>query len=172
MHTALWILVIAAPIGAIDVVYFHMWKFRLFARPQSRREEITHLVREAIVPVIFAVLLSGRPAGTLYWIVAALFLLDALNSLADVMIEPASRAPIGVPPNELAIHFIGTTAMGAAWATYMNAGWPLRNEPTALLTWPVGTFPEFVQPLAIGALGVAVIIFVVETTLVIRYRSV
>jgi hypothetical protein len=170
MHLSLWILFIAGPIGAIDVVYFHMWKFRLFSRAQSRGEEITHVIRGVMVPAVFAVLLLGRPEGTLYWIVAALFFLDTVNSMIDVMIEPKSRAPIGVPPAELAIHFIGTTMMGAAWATYMISGWPARNAQSALIPWPAGTFPEWLAPMAWGALAFGLVLVAVETALVIRYR--
>jgi|GEM_PF-6272107 hypothetical protein len=30
------LLAIAAPIGAVDMLYFHLWKFRLFASPDAR----------------------------------------------------------------------------------------------------------------------------------------
>jgi len=169
MDLSLWILFIAGPIGAIDVMYFHMWKFRLFSRAQSRSEEITHVIRGVMVPAVFAVLLLGRPEGTLFWIVAALFFLDTVNSLIDVMIEPRSRAPLGVPPQELAIHFLGTSMMGAAWATYMISGWPTRNAPSALVPWPAGTFPAWLPTMAWGALAFGLVLVAVETALVIRY---
>jgi hypothetical protein len=172
MHIATWLLFLAGPVGAIDVIYFHLWKFRLYSRPQSRAEELTHIIRGVMVPAVFAVLLIGRPEGTLYWIVAALFFLDTLNSLLDVMIEPRSRAPIGVPPQELAIHFIGTTMMGASWATYMIAGWATRSAPSALIRWPPGTFPPWLPSLAWGALAFGVVLVLVETMLVVRYARV
>lgn len=171
MECALWILIVAAPIGAIDVLYFHLWKFRLFARAQSRNEEITHILRGLVVPAIFAALLIGRPQGHWFWIVAALFLFDTTNSLIDVMIEPASRAPIGVPPAELAIHFIGTTLMGAAWAVYMLTGWATRNAPGALTPWAAGTFPKMLAPMAFGALGGSLVLVVIETALVVKYAN-
>src|SRR5687768_17395285 len=139
MKIALWILLIAGPIGAIDVVYFHLWKFRLYSRPQSRAEEVTHLVRGLAVPAVFAALLLGRPQGTIFWLVTAVFFIDTLNSLIDVMIEPKSRASLGgVPPAEIAVHFIGTTMLGAAWAMFMFDGWTTRNAPSALVPWPAG----------------------------------
>lgn len=169
MHLALWILVIAGPAGAIDVIYFHMWKFRLFSRKQSRWEEVTHISRGFMVPVVFMMLLVGRPEGTLYWIAAALFFLDTVNSLIDVMIEPKSRAPIGVPPQELALHFIGTTMMGAAFVTFMISGWSTRNAPSALVPWPAGTFPDWLAPMAWGGMAFGVLLVLAETALVIRY---
>lgn len=171
MHLALWLLFIAGPIGAIDVLYFHLWKFKLYRRPQSRKEEITHLLRGVAVPAIFALLLLGRPEGRFFWIVAALFFFDTLNSLIDVMVEPASRASFGgVPPKELAVHFIGTSMMGAAWATFMITGWATRNAVSALAPWPSGTFPSFLAPMAWGALGTSVLLVVFEAGLVMKYR--
>ncbi|HYM61300.1 MAG TPA: hypothetical protein VEZ11_10440 [Thermoanaerobaculia bacterium] len=170
MQVALWLLLAAGPIGAIDVVYFHIWKFRLYSRPQSRWEEICHLVRGAVVPAIFAALLLGRPEGAAFWIVAAIFALDTANSLIDTMIEPASRAPIGVPPAELAVHFIGATLMGAAWATFLIAGWPGRNATTAIVRWAAGTLPAWLPPLAWGGLAIGVLLVIFEAGLVARAK--
>lgn len=171
MHLALILLLIAGPIGATDVVYFHMWKFRLYSRPQSVIEEITHLLRGVMAPAIFALLIIGRPQGAFFWIVAMLFFIDTVNSLWDVMVEPRSRAPIGVPPAELAVHFIGTTIMGAAWATFILTGWPTRNAPTALLPWPPGTFPWWFLPMAWGALVISVLLVAFEASLVLRAKA-
>jgi hypothetical protein len=171
MHFVLWILIAAGPIGAIDVIYFHMWKFRLYSRRQSLAEEVTHIVRGFCAPAIFAFLLLGRPEGLFFWVVAALFFIDTVNSLIDVMIEPASRAPIGVPPAELAIHFIGTTLMGAAWVTFMITGWSTRHAPRALVPWAAGTFPAWLVPMAWGAVVGSVLLVMFETTLVARYAA-
>lgn len=132
MDVTLIILLSAAPIGAFDVIYFHLWKFRLFERPESTREEITHILRGFLVPALTGILLIGRPEGTWFWVVLILFALDSLNTLLDVMFEPGSRAPRGVPPSELAVHFVGTTAMGAALAMFILAGWHGRFAAAAL----------------------------------------
>ena len=132
MEVTLLILLSAAPVGAFDVIYFHLWRFRLFERPESAKEEITHILRGLLVPAFTGILLVGRPEGTWFWIVTILFALDSLNTFLDVMFEPSSRAPRGVPPTELGVHFIGTSAMGAAWATFMLAGWAGRLHPTGI----------------------------------------
>jgi hypothetical protein len=170
MHLALWLLLIAGPIGGTDVVYFHLWKFKLYRRAQSRKEEVTHLFRGAAAPAIFAFLLSGRPEGTYFSIVVALFLLDTINSLIDVVIEPASRAPIGVPPTELAVHFIGTSLMGASFAIFMYEGWATRMARSVIVHWPVGTFPPWLPPMAWGAVVISILLVVFEAGLVWKYR--
>lgn len=139
---ALAILLTAGPLGATDVIYFHLWKFRLFERPESVKEEVTHIARGVLVPLVTGILLLGHPSGLWYWAVAGLFAFDGLNTLLDVMFEPASRSPRIVPPAELAVHFVGTTLMGAAWAVFMVAGWDARNGPTAILPRGESFLPE------------------------------
>ena len=169
METTLYLLLLAAPVGALDVVYFHIWKFRLYERPQSRGEEVAHLMRGLLVPMTVAILLVGRPEGAWFWLVVALFAADAINSVIDVMLEPASRAPVGVPPAELAVHFIGTTMMGAAWATFLIAGWETRDAPAMLRA-----HESLPLPFAAGAWGGVAGAFALlgtEAVLFLRARS-
>ena len=153
MEIPLLILLTAAPIGAFDVIYFHLWKFRLFERPQSVKEEITHIMRGYLVPVATGILLLGHPEGRWYWLVLGLFALDALNSLLDVIFEPASRLPRIVPPSELAVHFVGISSMGAATATFILAGWATRDSATALTPHTGSFLPDSFYKL--GFLGLA-----------------
>ena len=92
----------------------------------------------------------------------------------SVLVEPASRAPRSVPPLELAVHFIGITAMGAAIATYIIAGSQDRLYDTALVpheaTFLPGWFFKFAFIGLIGAFALALF----EATLfarAIRRRS-
>lgn len=170
MHAPLLILLAAGPVGAFDVLYFHIWKFRLYARPQSAQEQLAHLIRAILAPSIFAILLTGQPEGACYWLVAALFAADTINSVIDVILEPASRAPEGVPPAELALHFIGASAMGAAWGTFMLAGWETRDAASALRAHT--TLPAAILVIAWSSLAIAAALFVFETLLVFRARGV
>lgn len=168
MRVPLLLLLAAGPVGALDVIYFHLWKFRLYARPQSAREQTVHLVRGLFVPSIVAVLLMGRPEGACFWLVAALFAADTINSLIDVLLEPASRAPVGIPPAELALHFLGATMMGAAWATFMSEGWEFRAAPALLRA-----HKALPQPLVLAAwagVAAAFALLAVETVLTLRAR--
>jgi len=169
MQIPLLLLLAAGPVGAIDVLYFHIWKFRLYARPQSAREHAAHLMRGVLAPTIFAILLVGRPEGACFWLVAALFAADTINSLVDTLLEPASRAPIGVPPAELALHFIGASVMGAAWAAFMIAGWDARNAPALLRVQ--AALPQPVAVAAWAGVAAAVALFALEAALFLRARS-
>jgi hypothetical protein len=79
------------------------------------------------------VLAHYRPTGTWFWIVGSLFLVDLVNSLVDVAIEPRSRAALGgVLGVESVIHTVGATALGAIAALYFALGWDDRLLPTSL----------------------------------------
>jgi hypothetical protein len=153
MSTVVRILLLAAPLGAFDVIWFHLYKFRLFERPESVREEITHLVRGLVFPLALAWLLSGTPSGLFFWLFCALFFVDSVNSLLDVLSEPASRAPRGVPLGELAVHFVGGGMSIAAFTLFVAENWAHRSAATALVPHVEGwlTAPE----LALAWLSVA-----------------
>lgn len=168
MDIPLLVLLVAGPIGAIDVIYFHLWKFRLFERPESVKEEATHLIRGVVAPTTTGILLLGNPRGLWFWIVAATFAFDSLNSLLDVIFEPASRSPRGVPPAELAIHFLGITMMGAAWALYMVLGWNTRLEPTMLVSRTDSFFPDWGINMAFATVCGAYALVVFEASLFLR----
>jgi hypothetical protein len=168
MDLTLVILLTAAPVGAFDVVYFHLWKFRLFERPESVKEEITHILRGFLVPTLTGILLLGRPEGTWFWAILALFAFDSLNTFLDVIYEPGSRAPRGVPPTELGVHFAGTTAMGAAIATFIISGWGGRLHPTGLRPH-VGSFlPDWFFTFAYVGLIAAFLLAIFEAALFAR----
>ncbi|HXI25826.1 MAG TPA: hypothetical protein VNG71_18355 [Pyrinomonadaceae bacterium] len=175
MELTLIILLSAAPIGAFDVIYYHLWKFRLFERPESFKEEITHILRGLLAPTLGGIVLIGRPAGLWFWVVVALFACDTINSLVDVMLEPASRLPRTVPPLELASHFIGTTSTGAAWAVFMLSGWGTRSLPNALMPYTHSFLPSWFFPLAFGTLFAAYSLLFFEaflfTRAILRRRS-
>jgi len=159
---------VAAPIGAFDVIYFHLWKFRLFERPESVKEETTHILRGYLVPVATGILLLGRPEGLWFWLVFALFALDGLNSFLDVIFEPGSRAPRIVPPAELAVHFLGISLLSAAWTSFVLGGWETRLNPTAITARGDSVLPDsFFQFGFIGLAG-AMALATFEAVLFIR----
>jgi hypothetical protein len=168
MSITLMILLTAGMVGAVDVLYFHIWKFRLYSRPQSVKEEITHLFRALIYPLGLGLLLLGWPKGGWFWVVGALFALDLLNNLIDGRFEPSSRVPLVVPATELMTHYAGTTLFGAAWATFMLMGWSGRLEPTALQPYPEGALPNLVYWSGLLSLTGALILFLLESTLFVR----
>ncbi len=127
----LFLLAIVAPVGAIDILYFHIYRFRLYDQPAARTEVATHILRAAVIGTA-ALLLVATPftpfvAATL----GILLALDFLNNVVDVWLEPEARRSLGgLPPLESAIHIFGATAAGAITATYLLL-WALGESPAA-----------------------------------------
>jgi len=84
MNYPLMILGGAGAIGAIDVLYFHLYRFRLFAHDGCVAEEITHLCRHAIFLGLLALLSAGTPSRIVDQVIIGLFALDMVNSVIDV----------------------------------------------------------------------------------------
>jgi hypothetical protein len=118
VQQAFEILGVVSLLGAIDVLYFHLYRFRLYRQPGSVAEELTHLVRGAIFVAVLAVMLfsDGSP-GAMMWLVA-LAGLDLANSAVDVLLERGSREPLGgLPSLEYLLHVMSSFGLGTAVAT-------------------------------------------------------
>lgn len=120
MSTALMVLLVVAPIGAVDVIYYHLVRFRLFEREASVAEEVTHLVRAACFLATVGLLAMGTPGPMVARVLVGLLVLDLVDSAADVLLEPRSRAALGgLPGGEYFLHFVGTFGSGLATAAYL-----------------------------------------------------
>jgi hypothetical protein len=145
-----------AGIGAFDVLYYHLYRFRLFDQPESVAEEITHLCRHAIFLTLLMLLSAGGRSPIGDALVLGLVGLDLANGAADVLLERRSRATLGgLPPVESLVHLLSSFGMGLAVAAYVLA--PSLPAPTGLLAWQVwGTFSS------------GVVVFALEATLFAR----
>jgi hypothetical protein len=158
-HAALLVMSIVAPIAAIDGLYFHIYKLRLYARPASQCETVTHLLRGALFATGAFLLARYEPRGAWFWVVTAVIALDFANNIADVILEPKSRAALGgLPPVEYVIHIIGATASGGIAALWIAIGHPLAALPTELA--PQTTLPGWLGTngyvLAAGAVAMTI----------------
>jgi hypothetical protein len=109
-------LLVAAAIGGIDVVYFHVYRFRLASRPGSRAETLAHLAQS----LTFIGMCFSAVARAGAWLTIGAFGLHFAAIAVDVLLEKTSRASWGgVPPTEYLLHVAGATATGAAFAAYL-----------------------------------------------------
>lgn len=103
---------------------YHLWKLRLHRQPSARAEALVHIVRAFSFALALGVLDHVRPEGASYWALAALFAVELLDDVMDVLIEPASRAPLsGLPPTEYPIHMMVMALSGGVWVSFLLAGW-------------------------------------------------
>ena len=115
-------LAVFGALAAFDGLYFHLWKYRLYARAESLYEHKLHTARAFLfVPIVF-LLFYGEFAGAALW--AALFLIavDLVIEIVDVLDENDSRRGIGgLSSIEYATHVLATTARVAAMVLALAA---------------------------------------------------
>lgn len=105
MTETLALLCLFGILGSMDVVYFHLYKARLYGSRSSVREQWTHLVRLLLYTGMMSWTLFARASGPLGSGLAILVLLDLLNSLLDTYLEPESRKGMGgIPVLEHLLH--------------------------------------------------------------------
>ena len=121
----------ALGVGALDGLYFHLWKFRLYARPQSRTEHLTHTARACLLgPILWLAFVAPRLDA-----LVALVAVDTAVVLADVWLENESRRDLGgIPRAEYLVHVVANTLHTGAMTLAMAVWWssPLAQVPALL----------------------------------------
>ena len=162
MPELLWpataMLVLFIGIGAYDGLYLHLWRFRLFARPESRREHLTHTLRALLVLPTIVLLFIVNSQGWLLYLALGLALLDFAVMIWDVLTEEGSRADFGgLPQGEYLIHLVGTTlhvtALTLAFASRPMQAW----LPSASVVGPAPV-PEIISTTAWAVLPGAALV--------------
>lgn len=124
LNITLLLFFIVAPVGGIDVLYFHIYKYRLASRKESRAETITHILRSLATGCVVLVLLNYSPQGCWFWVIGGLFVFDLFNNLVDAYLEKNSRKiDGGLESLEYMVHLFGATGMGAIVMSYFISGW-------------------------------------------------
>ena len=127
-------------LGSVDLFYFHMWKYKLHTRAESRYEHKLHMAFAFLmVPVAF-LLYYQNFGGIALW--AGVFFVGAAlgTELLDVFSEGDSRASIGgLSTAEYALHVVLTILKVASFA-FMFASKPIA-------AW------ELSSPVVLGAYG-------------------
>ena len=109
-------------VAAVDGLYLHLWKYRLYARPESRREHKLHTAQGALfVPVVFF-LFYGDFGGAALWAGVLFLAAEQVVEILDVLDERDSRASLGgLSSTEYALHAVAITARTAAVALALAA---------------------------------------------------
>ena len=111
-------------VGTVDLFYYHIWKYKLHARPESRYEHKLHMAF-AFLMVPIAYLLYYQDLGGYGLWVAVFFVVAALTTeMLDVFSEGDSRASLGgLTTGEYSIHVAATIFKVASFA-FMFAAKP------------------------------------------------
>ena len=150
MIASSWILVLFLWLSVFDGLYYHLWKFRLQEREDSKFEHITHTFRAILfIPTTILIYWVGMK-GILLWAAVLVLALDLITEIVDVLSERSSRAQLGgLPSGEYLVHILLTTlrvmALALAFAALPPEAWTL-NSVAAI------TPPDFAKLIAMQAL--------------------
>ena len=127
-------------LGSVDLFYYHLWKYKLHTRPESRYEHKLHMIF-AFLMVPIALLLYYQDLGGLGLWAAVVLVGAALGTeLDDVLSENDSRASLGgLSSGEYALH-VSLTILKVASFTFMFASKP-------------GSAWSFDSPVTLGSYG-------------------
>src|SRR6266545_252747 len=118
MHTANseWLIaslvatIAAFALGAVDGLYFHLQRFRLFAHVESRLEHAIHGGRALLMVPALVLLYLVEPAGLVLYAALAVVLADQLLMAMDLWLERRSRVRWGgLPHAEYVIHIMANS---------------------------------------------------------------
>jgi hypothetical protein len=140
------LLVVFVLLSLVDGLYIHLWRLRLFARPESYREHLWHTARAILFAPAVLLLFAAPTAGLALWAGIALFALDEVVEMLDVLAERASRASLGgLSSAEYAVHVVLVTlraaAVALALASRPAAAWSLDAA------YVIGAHPQLIATL-------------------------
>lgn len=102
---AIILLTLFAILGLYDGFYLHIFKFKLYERPESRTEHIMHTIRGVLFPAILYFLYLKNDCTTSFFIGMTLVLLDIIVLGIDAFVEKDSRVFMGgLPRWEYIVH--------------------------------------------------------------------
>lgn len=127
-------------LGAVDLFYFHIWKYRLHTRVESRYEHKLHMAFAFLMVPVAYLLFYQDFGGWALWAGVAAVAAALGTELLDVFSENDSRASLGgLSTAEYALHVVLTILKVAAFAFIF------ASKPTA--AWSLSS------PLVLGSYG-------------------
>jgi hypothetical protein len=151
-NLALLLLLAFTTIASVDGFYFHLWKYRLWARPDSRREHRLHTWNALLFPLTLVPLFLAEARGAWLWAGLLLNVVTLVVESLDVFEERGSRASLGgLTSTEYWMHFLMSglrwgyvvavlAAIPAeAWRGPAVLAWrlPDAGDATSLIGWSV-----------------------------------
>ena len=151
----------AFTLGAIDGLYFHLQRYRLFAHAESRGEHALHTVRAFLVLPPLTLLYLAEPTGLYLWLAAACIAADQVALALDLRAEATSRRRFGgLSAAEYQIHVGANGLHGVALALAL-ASRPASAWSPSASSLQYSTLPFVLQAL-LAALWLAAAVAAVQ----------
>jgi hypothetical protein len=136
-------------LGVFDGVYFHLIRFRLHARAESRTEHLIHTVRAFVFVPIAILFFAFDARGRLLLLGLVVVAIDLVLEVVDILIERRSREGIGgISSAESAVHVFASSFRMAALAFVLSAK-PVGDFSPVAASSLVPT-PDYLHVLGLG----------------------
>lgn len=151
-------------VGAVDLFYFHIWKYKLHARPESRFEHKLHMTSAVLMVPVAYFLYYQNFGGYALWVAVFLVVAGFATEILDVFSEGESRESLGgLTTGELALHVAATMLKVVSFAFMFVAkpisAWSL-NSPVVL-----GTHGPITEIIALNVITGSLIVAVLHLAL-------
>ena len=129
--------------GAIDFIYLHLWKYKLYSHEETLFEHKLHTAQTAMASATVFFLFCGNFGGILLWCGVGVALIGLVLEVTDLICERKSRTAIGgLSALEYILHFV-MSGLRFAFVALM-----LGNKPPA--AWDFSA--SFVLPQRYGVI--------------------
>jgi hypothetical protein len=148
-------------VATVDGLYFHLYKYKLYARKDSIKEHHLHTLNALFFPVTVVLLFVINSSGPLLWILLFFIIATLVVEFLDVFEERASRESLGgLTSLEYSMHFAMSgirTAFSSLILVHKPAWmWSLRSP--WILEMPQGALFLKIVGLSVAVLGIPVFI--------------
>lgn len=126
-------LLIYLVIAVIDGFYFHIYKYKLYAREDSKKEHLLHTLNAILFPLSIFFVFCDKFKGIFLYFGILLLILSLIIEFFDLYEESKSRKSLGgLTSNEYAMHF-SLSGLRATYSTLIlvsrpTSDWLLSNS--------------------------------------------
>jgi hypothetical protein len=142
------LLILSTAGGGMDLIYFHLYKYKLYRRKDMLYEHKLHTAQIALGSMTVFFLFCNNFGGVLLWCGICVIFIGLVVEVMDIISEKKSRASVGgLSSFEYAIHVM-VSALRAAFIALMlsikpSESWSLSsnfilNEKYSIITYGIG----------------------------------
>lgn len=148
--------------AVIDGLYFHIYKYKLYAREESRKEHLLHTLNAIIFPWSLYFIYFDQFKGLFLYFGVFLLLVSLVIEFFDVYEESKSRKSLGgLTNNEYAMHF-ALSGLRGVYSTLVlvskpNSDWLISSTQVSskIVESPLITY--FIYPVIIIGVFISIV---------------
>ncbi|KAB8033370.1 hypothetical protein [Fluviispira multicolorata] len=163
-------LILFTIVATVDGLYFHLYKYRLYEKPESQKEHALHTWNSFLFPFTVFFLFAENFSGIFLWIAVILTFVTLIIEFCDVFEEKKSRQALGgLTSLEYSMHF-GMAGLRAVFTTLIlaNKPWFAWSFTGPLLLYNYSNYVRFIG-YSIAFVGIP--IFILHFMLMLKTKK-